>query len=319
VAARLSEYQGTFSVTEDLYCFEGNRVTCAGLCAILDMMLHLVGRLHGDSVAKAICQDLIYSNPRPAETPQRLSPGLTSTPNDPRIVKCLARIEASPATPVPIAVLADMLGLSQRHLQKLAQRELGISLADYSLFHRLSKARDLALQTNMTMLEIAVATGLSSASVFARAFKNRYGQSASTYRNTYRQARARPFAVNSRLESPGGPAVRVGRSSSHIQASADLVGQCQPAARALATMGDGSGQRLLLQRSQPLDRQHGCSIQLLGDFHETICSRPTPETRRSFALHEFIPGELRVPAEAGKGQIAQFDGGGIVGGFAPYR
>jgi len=194
VTARLLEHPGTLRVTEDLYAFDRNRITCAGRCAITEMMLYLIQHLYGASVAIATGQDLVYSSPRPANTPQKLSHGLLPTTADRRLAKCLAAIEASPETPLSLTELAGIAEVSPRYLQKLAQKELGTSIMEYSLSFRLSKARDLVLHTDMPMLEIAAATGFSAAAVFARAFKQRYGKSARSYRTRYRQSRARPFA-----------------------------------------------------------------------------------------------------------------------------
>jgi AraC family carnitine catabolism transcriptional activator len=197
VTARLLEHPGTLKITEDLYAFDRNRITCAGRCAITEMMLYLIHHLYGANVAVATGQDLVYSCPRPANTPQKLSHGLSPSTADRRLAKCLAAIEANPETPLSLVELAKRAGVSPRYLQKLAQRELGISIMEYSLSVRLSKARDLVLHTDMPMFEIAAATGFSAAAVFARAFKQRYGKSARLYRTRYRQSRARPFALGS--------------------------------------------------------------------------------------------------------------------------
>lgn len=195
VTARLLEYPGTLKVTEDLYAFDRNRMTCAGRCAVIEMMLHLIHHLYGANIATATGQDLVYSSPRPANTPQKLSHGLLPTRADRRLAKCLAAIEANPETPFSLAELAEIAGVSQRYLQKLAVKELGTSIMEYSLSFRLSKARDLVLHTDMPMVAIAAATGFSAPAVFSRAFKQRYGKSARSYRVGYRQSRARPFAL----------------------------------------------------------------------------------------------------------------------------
>lgn len=158
-------------------------------------MLHLIHHLYGPNVAGATGQDLIYANPRPPDTPQKLPHGLVPGTADRRLARCLEAIDLNPDQPHSLVELARIAGITPRYLQKLARKELGVPIMEYALSSRLGRARELLLHTEMPIFEIAAATGFSAAAIFARAFRQRYGKSARSYRTAYRQARARPFAL----------------------------------------------------------------------------------------------------------------------------
>lgn len=197
VEARLREHSRGLTITEDLYAIDRNRITCAGRCAVIEMMLHLVRHFHGSEIATATAQDLVYCTPRPADTRQRPTNGVSPGSLDRRLARCLSAIEAEPETAFSLEDLARMAKLSPRYLQKMSKNALGVTITEHAAQFRLSKARDLVLHTEMPMMAIASATGFGSASVFARAFRKRYGRSARSYRSRYRQSFARPFAPES--------------------------------------------------------------------------------------------------------------------------
>ena len=79
--------------------------------------------------------------------------------------------------PAPIAEIANKVGCSERRLAELFQNRLGTAPYAYYLTLRLNAGRRLAIDSALTMTEIAEATGFSSASAFARAFRGRFGES----------------------------------------------------------------------------------------------------------------------------------------------
>ena len=67
-------------------------------------------------------------------------------------------------------------GLSTRQLERLFRKYLNRSPARYYLELRLNKARLLLLQTNMSVIDVALACGFVSASHFSKCYRDFYGK-----------------------------------------------------------------------------------------------------------------------------------------------
>ena len=70
--------------------------------------------------------------------------------------------------------IALKLGISLRQLETLFQRNFKISPKNYYMKIRLQKARHLLLQTEMNVLQIALACGFSSSSHFSKCYKSEF-------------------------------------------------------------------------------------------------------------------------------------------------
>ena len=72
------------------------------------------------------------------------------------------------------AKLASEVGVSTRQLERLFRRYLDRSPKRYYMELRLQKARNLLLQTNMTVINVALACGFSSPSHFSKCYRNHF-------------------------------------------------------------------------------------------------------------------------------------------------
>src|SRR5262245_27575390 len=66
----LRELYPDTEVSEDLFVYDGNRITCCGGAAATDFALHIVRGLHGDSLANAAARYLFHQSLRPQGTSQ---------------------------------------------------------------------------------------------------------------------------------------------------------------------------------------------------------------------------------------------------------
>jgi len=96
-----------------------------------------------------------------------------------------------------IPALADRLGVGDRYLRKLFQRELGLSPHAVAHNHRLLMARQLIAETSLPLTDIASASGFGSLRRFNSAIRAAYGVPASTMRRR-KPGRGAPDAI--RLE-----------------------------------------------------------------------------------------------------------------------
>ncbi len=78
--------------------------------------------------------------------------------------------------------IAESVGLSVRHLQKLHKSETGISLMNWICNKRLEKAAELLADTFLTVKEVGYQVGMLNDSHFTRDFKKKYGLPPSIYR-----------------------------------------------------------------------------------------------------------------------------------------
>ena len=74
-----------------------------------------------------------------------------------------------------ISQLAQQLGRSQKHLEQQTLARLGAAPQVIYRRIRLERARGLALETSISVAEIAVRCGYQGASAMTRAFRSEYG------------------------------------------------------------------------------------------------------------------------------------------------
>ena len=101
---------------------------------------------------------------------------------DPILARAIALMEDSVEQPPGIAAIATRLGLSQRRLEMLFAQHLGTSPGRFFLDLRLDEARRMVTDTRLPLQEIALRCGFSSQMAFARAFRARFGGTASHLR-----------------------------------------------------------------------------------------------------------------------------------------
>ncbi|SDR97595.1 GlxA family transcriptional regulator [Bradyrhizobium canariense] len=172
----------TLHVESSLYVIDRRRVTCAGGIAGLDLAIELIEREQGNALANKVSEWFIRAEPRPANEPQRLSLRERYGVSDDRVLKVLARMEATVEEPISRVKLAKIAGVSVRSLERLFIKHSARTLNEAYLQIRLNQAHQLVHKTNMTMTNIALACGFQSSSHFSRAFKDRFGSAPSRAR-----------------------------------------------------------------------------------------------------------------------------------------
>lgn len=80
--------------------------------------------------------------------------------------------------------LADDLNISRVQLYRKLKAILGVNVSDYVLQIRLDRAKVLLKESNLTISEIAYATGFSSPNYFSTTFKGKFSQSPKAFRES---------------------------------------------------------------------------------------------------------------------------------------
>jgi transcriptional regulator GlxA family with amidase domain len=108
--------------------------------------------------------------------PQRMDLRFRFGVADEKLLRVLRRMEDSIETPKSRAELARLAGVSVRQLERLFKRHLGRGIHRQYSSMRLERARALLRETALSVLDVAITTGFSSASQFARAYARAFGE-----------------------------------------------------------------------------------------------------------------------------------------------
>ncbi|NRA22040.1 MAG: GlxA family transcriptional regulator [Oceanospirillaceae bacterium] len=162
------------SVTNRLFEIDGNRYTCSGGTASMDMMLFLIGRQQNMDLAAAISEQFVCERIRGSDDHQRIPIKSRISANQPKLIEAVTLMEANIEEPLSTDDLAHHVQLSRRHLERLFKKHLHNVPAKYYIELRLSQARKLLRQSDQTILQIGLLCGFSSASYFSTAYKNHY-------------------------------------------------------------------------------------------------------------------------------------------------
>ena len=109
--------------------------------------------------------------------PER-APGMAPVDAVSRLVgAAIAGIEEHALSSARVGDLAAALGVSDRHLRRVTEAELGVSPIELAQTQRLLLAKRLLRETNLSLTDIAFASGFGSVRRFNALFKSRYGLS----------------------------------------------------------------------------------------------------------------------------------------------
>ncbi len=165
-------------VSDDIFVIDDGIITCAGETSALDLMLQVVSAHHGTDLARSIAADFLYATVRASTCDQREMRHRGKAKN-PLIRRAIDIMEQTLEDPVPPRDIAHKIGISQRQLERLSRRHLGCTPARYHMQLRLDRARRMLHQTNLSVAEVAVASGFVALSHFAKVYKQAFGCSPS--------------------------------------------------------------------------------------------------------------------------------------------
>ena len=167
-----------------VFVHDGNRMTAAGGTSSIDLMLHLIAEDHGDALAADIADQLLHTGIRSDQDRQRLSIATRIGVRHPRLAEVIARMEANLEEPISPAQLAVDAGMSTRQLERLFRRYLNRSPKRYYMETRLGRARNLLMQTDLPIIEVALACGFASPTHFSKCYRAQYGSTPYRERGT---------------------------------------------------------------------------------------------------------------------------------------
>jgi len=183
----LSRAYPQVNMVRERFVIDGKRITTGGSLPTLDLMLELIRRAHGYSLALEVSRLFIYEQERTRGDLLQVPAIGNMRIVDTRVQTAVKLMEESVEAPLSLARIAKRAGISIRHLQDLFRETMGVAPHAHYLALRLNAARRKVIETKGSFADIATETGFNSASAFSRSYKASYSESPSDTRRRLKQ------------------------------------------------------------------------------------------------------------------------------------
>ncbi|MEX0320173.1 MAG: GlxA family transcriptional regulator [Ruegeria sp.] len=155
-------------------------VTASGAAAAFDLALHLIDAKLGHAIATEVACWFQHPMMRKEGVHQIVpAPGTDGASTDlpPLVARAIELFTRDLAEPVPMADIADALGITPRHLERSFKRATGQNPTGYFRHLRMKAARQIVMYSDDRMGDVAAAVGYSSVQAFAKHYRNTFGLS----------------------------------------------------------------------------------------------------------------------------------------------
>ncbi|SEJ50416.1 transcriptional regulator, AraC family with amidase-like domain [Pseudooceanicola nitratireducens] len=176
-------------LSKSIFVAEDGFATASGGAAAADLMLHFIEATHGEDVAIRVADQMVYTAVRDESARQTVSVQSTFGRRNAKLNAAIRVMRDTLETPIQTPDLAARVGISTRQLERLFGSHLGTSPQSYYRRLRMDRAQRLLLQTDMSVMQVAVSCGYGSTTHFARHYKGAFGVSPSKQR--FRMCEAR--------------------------------------------------------------------------------------------------------------------------------
>lgn len=170
----------------DRFVIDGKRITTGGSLPTLDLMLELIRRRHGYSLALEVSRQFIYEQTGASNSATAIPSTGSIRLADPRVSHAMRLMEEHLDEPLQLTRLAKRVGISERRLQALFVTAIGVPPHIHYQALRMNAARRKVIETRIAFTDIAAAIGFNSASAFSRSYKSQFGESPTQSRNRLR-------------------------------------------------------------------------------------------------------------------------------------
>lgn len=157
--------------TRSIFEIDRDRITCSGGIAPLEMMLHIMKLSAGASIVTKISDQFSVESVRRGDARQQ---GAQYGAWRGMLSDALELMETNIEHPLSLVELSARCGVSERQLLRLFATSTGHSVMEHYRTLRLRRARQLLLQSRLSLTEICVACGFQSTSHFTTAYKREF-------------------------------------------------------------------------------------------------------------------------------------------------
>lgn len=158
-------------------------ITASGGSATADLMLHLVEMRHGADMATEVADQMVYNAVRGSTGEQRVSMQARHGIRNVHLTRAIRMMNDEIDEPLSLSVITSELGISLRQLERLFGRYLNCSPKKYLMDLRLTRARNLLIQTDDSITTIAMVCGFASSAQLTRAYRTHFGVPPSAQRS----------------------------------------------------------------------------------------------------------------------------------------
>lgn len=167
-----------------IYLCDGGVHTSAGVTAALDLMLSFITEDAGPDLAREVSRQLVTYLQRPGNQAQMSMFTAAPAPGSTLVRDVVAHVESHLDGDLSVPALADLVGVSERHLGRLFHDELSMSPGQFVRRSRAEAAAHLLTGTDLTVAGIALRCGYSTVETLRQSFQRTYGISPTHYRST---------------------------------------------------------------------------------------------------------------------------------------
>lgn len=163
------------NLVRNVFVADEKHISASGGTAAADLMLHLIERDHGHELAVEVADQMVYNAVRNATAEQRVSLQSRKGIRNEHLINAIQIMNDRISDPISPSIMAHELGISSRQLERLFGKYLNTSPKKYFMDLRLHRARNLLLQTEASVTDVAMACGFESPGHFSRVFKTAFG------------------------------------------------------------------------------------------------------------------------------------------------
>ncbi len=179
---RFEEEFPRVQLSRSVFVADARYPTASGGTATADLMLHLIGETHGYDLSVAVADQMVYNAVRSGTAAQRVSIQARNGMRNAHVAEAIRLMGQTTDAPISPKEIARQIGITTRQLERLFKRYMRRSPKRYGTELRLEKARNLLLQTEISVTEIACACGFDSSSHFSRVYRAHFGVAPTTQR-----------------------------------------------------------------------------------------------------------------------------------------
>jgi transcriptional regulator GlxA family with amidase domain len=190
-----------------LYVKDGDVYTSAGVTSALDLTLSFIEDDNGPDLARQVARSLVTYLQRPGNQAQ-VSMFMVAPPPAHQLVRELTgHIVTHLSGDLSAPALAELAGVSPRHLTRLFDAHLGTTPARHVRAVRTEAAAHLLITTRLPLTAVARRCGFGSTETLRQAFRDHYATSPSIYRTLQRRRGdhaelSSPARTSSRVATP---------------------------------------------------------------------------------------------------------------------
>ncbi|WP_435137806.1 GlxA family transcriptional regulator [Pseudopelagicola sp. nBUS_19] len=160
---------------EQLYAIDDRIMTCGGGAAATDLFMKLIYQRHGPQLAQAVLNMCLHSVQRSETERQQSSTSASIGTRNEKLIKIISYFEAHLEEDVDLDSLTSNLSISRRQIERLFRTHLSTTPRRYLQELRLHRARIFLAETDMSVVEVAIACGYESAGNFSKRFRETFG------------------------------------------------------------------------------------------------------------------------------------------------